>query len=151
MAEVDYLTKPWGLSEGNYRVWVRADNTPRVDSTRHYRKAAGVSIDQKLTPEITLFGRYGFGRVELGRMGFASGGFQVQNRWVANPGDTWAMGYSKTNIPGFGTEDYTEGYYNFSLSERLRLSFHLAHVVEARIGQKAVGYFVPGMRFQVAF
>lgn len=151
LAEVDYLARPRGLAEGNYRLWVRADNTPREGSTQHYRKALGVSADQKINDHLTLFGRYGFGRVDLGRMGFYSGGFQVQKRFVFNPGDTWAMGYAKTNVPSFGGEDLVEGYYNFRLSERLRFSFHLTHVVEGRPGAKSVGYFVPGIRFQVAF
>jgi len=151
LAEIDYLARPRGLAEGNYRLWVRADNTPRVGTSQNYRKAVGVSIDQKLNDNLTLFARYGFGRVDLGRMGFYSGGFQVQKRFVFNPGDTWAMGYAKTNVPSFGSEDLTEAYYNFRLSERLRFSFHLAHVIEARPGVKSVGYFVPGIRFQVAF
>jgi len=151
LAEVDYLARPRGLAEGNYRLWVRADNTPRVGTSQNYRKAVGVSIDQKLNDNLTLFARYGFGRVDLGRLGFYSGGFQVQKRFVVNPGDTWAMGYAKTNVPSFGSEDLTEAYYNFRLSERLRFSFHLAHVIEARPGVKSVGYFVPGIRFQVAF
>ncbi len=151
MAEVDYVARPRGLAEGNYRLWGRADNTPREGTGQHYRKAMGVSIDQKINDHVTLFGRYGFGRVDLGRMGFYSGGFQVQKRLVVNPGDTWAIGYAKTNVPSFGSEDLVEGYYNFRLSERLRLSFHLTHVVESRPGADAVGYFVPGVRFQVAF
>lgn len=151
LAEVDYLARPRGLAEGNYRLWVRADNSPRENSLQHYRKAVGVSIDQKLNDNLTLFARYGFGRVDLGRMGFYSGGFQVQKRFVFNPGDAWAMGYAKTNVPSFGSEDLVEGYYNFRLSERLRFSFHLAHVVESRPGVKSVGFFVPGIRFQVAF
>jgi hypothetical protein len=151
LAEVDYLARPRGLAEGNYRLWVRADNTPREGTDQHYRKALGVSIDQKLNDNLTLFARYGFGRVDLGRLGFYSGGFQVQKRLVVNPGDTWAMGYAKTNVPSFGSEDLTEAYYNFRLSERLRFSFHLAHVIESRPGVKSVGYFVPGIRFQVAF
>jgi len=151
LAEVDYLARPFHLPQGNYRLWGRADNTPRVGTTQTYRKAFGVSIDQKLNDYVTLFGRQGFGRVDLGRMSFYSGGFQVAKKLVVNPGDAWSLGYAKTNIPSFGSEDLVEAYYNFQLSERLRFSFHLAHVVESRPGVEPVGFFVPGVRFQVAF
>ena len=45
LGEVDYVARPPGLSEGNYRVWARNDN-----STERNRSAVGLSIDQKLTP-----------------------------------------------------------------------------------------------------
>ena len=146
LAEIDYFARPFSLPEGNYRLWGRTDN-----SSGHYRKALGVSIDQKLTPELTLFARYGFGRVDPGRLHFYSGGLQVQKRFVVNPGDTWALGYGQTNIPSVGSENLAEGYYNFRLSERLRLSLYLTHVIESRVGEKPVGYFVPGLRFQANF
>jgi len=154
LGEIDYVARPFSLPEGNYRFWGRyanASTNPLIDRPQAHGGAAGVSIDQKITDHFTVFGRYGYGRVDLGRMNFSSGGFQVQKRFVVNPGDTWAFGYAKSNIPTFGSQNLVEGYYNFRLSERLRLSFHLAHDVERLAGAKPVGYFVPGMRFQVAF
>lgn len=154
LVEVDHLMRPFSLPEGNYRVWARhASNTtnPLITRPQAHGNAAGVSIDQKLTDQLTLFGRYGFGRVDIGRMHFYSGGFQVQKRFVVNPGDSWAFGYAQTIVPSFGRENLVEGYYNFRLTEKLRFSFHLTHVVEARPGQSHVGYFVPGVRFQASF
>ena len=154
LAEVDYVARPFSLPEGNYRIWGRRANAgtnPLIDRPQANGYAGGVSIDQKLTDHVTLFGRYGYGRVDVGKMNFASGGFQVQKRFVVNPGDTWAFGYAKSNIPTVGSQNLVEAYYNFRLSERLRLSFHLAHDTERMAGAKAVGYFVPGVRFSVAF
>ena len=56
LAEVGYRARPSFLGEGNYRLWYRTDN-----STGSRLGAYGVSIDQKLTPIITAFGRYGAG------------------------------------------------------------------------------------------
>ena len=154
LAEVDYVARPFSLPEGNYRIWGRRANAGTnllIDRPQANGYAGGVSIDQKLTDHVTLFGRYGYGRVDVGRMNFASGGFQMQKRFVANPGDTWAFGYAKSNIPTVGSQNLVEAYYNFRLSERLRLSFHLAHDTERMAGEKPVSYFVPGVRFQVAF
>lgn len=87
LSEVGYVARPPGLSEGNYRVWYRSDN-----STGSRRGAVGLSADQKLTPFFTLFGRYGSGKVDAptgeattlfstgGR--FYSAGFQFQNGLV---------------------------------------------------------------------
>jgi hypothetical protein len=100
---------------------------------------------------VGVFARYGYGKVDVGRMNFASAGFQVQKRFVVNAGDTWSFGYAKSNIPTVGSQNLVEAYYNFRLSERLRLSFHLAHDTERIAGASPVGYFVPGVRFSVAF
>ena len=48
-------------------------------------------------------------------------------------------------------ERLTEGYYNFHLTERLRLSFHLSHVIDSPVEDSKFGYLVPGIRFQAAF
>jgi hypothetical protein len=49
------------------------------------------------------------------------------------------------------TERLTEGYYNFLLTERLRLSFHLTHVIDDADTESEFGYLLPGIRFQAAF
>ena len=49
------------------------------------------------------------------------------------------------------TEHLTEGYYNFHLTERLRLSFHLTHVLDKPDAESEFGYLLPGVRFQAAF
>ena len=55
LTEVGYTFTPFALPEGTYRVWFRTDNTPDADPDR----ASGVSLDQKLTASVGLFGRYG--------------------------------------------------------------------------------------------
>lgn len=154
LGEVDHLMRPFGLPEGNYRFWYRYASTHQareVNRPAAHGSSVGTSIDQKLTDQLTLFGRYGYGNVDIGKLHFYSGGFQVQKRFVVNPGDQWALGYAQTVVPGFGRENLAEGYYNFRLSEKLRLSLHLTHVVEARPGKADIGYFVPGMRFIATF
>ena len=48
-------------------------------------------------------------------------------------------------------EKLIEGYYNLLLTERLRLSFHLAHVLERPSEGEEFGYLLPGIRLQAAF
>jgi hypothetical protein len=144
------------LSEGHYRLWYRSDNS--ADRLRH---AVGVSVDQKLTPIFTLFGRYGTGKVDAPTGGgttrsssghhFASGGFQFQNGFVFNPLDAWGVGYAQTQFPSGPTEKLLEAYYNFRVSEKLRLSFHLQHVLESAFEREPLGFLVPAVRLQATF
>ena len=114
LAEVDYVARPPGLSEGAYRVWLRNDN-----STERNKSAVGVSLDQKLTPIFGLFGRYGSAEAVSGRDRFYSLGFQFQNGFVFNPLDLWGVGYAQTNLETGDRERLAEGYYNFQISEKL--------------------------------
>jgi hypothetical protein len=156
LAEVDYVARPRGLSEGNYRLWYRADNS--VDRARH---AIGLSVDQKLTPVFTVFGRYGTGKVDAptgegatrssSGHHFISGGFQVQNGLVFNRLDAWGVGYAQTQFPSGPSEKLAEGYYSFQISEKLRLSLHLQHVFETAADESSVGFLVPAVRLQARF
>ena len=154
MAEAGYsLTLP-SLGEGNYRGWYRRANGAGETST-----AWGLSLDQKVAAPLTLFGRYGDGTVPTGNdqspfsigQTFWSTGFQLSKGRVFNPLDSWGVGYSRTRLDSGDKEQLIEGYYNFQLSEKLRLSFNLTHTLEAPEGTGRVGYFVPGMRFQASF
>lgn len=155
LAEVGYLARIPGLGEGNYRVWYRDTNASAVTST-----AWGLSLDQKIAPSVTLFGRYGDGHVPSGGdsstafsagQHFVSGGVQFQKGVVFNPLDSWGMGYSKTRLAAGDEEHLVEGYYNFQLSEKLRLSFHLSHALEVPEGSPKYGFLVPGLRLQATF
>ena len=144
LAEVGYTFTPFSLPEGHYRVWYRANNG-NVDSTR----ATGVSLDQKLTPFVTAFGRYGQQQVPGDWDRYWSAGLSFANGMVFNPLDTWGLGYARMDLASGDTEHLTEGYYNFRLTERLRLSFSLQHVLDRQTDK--FGYLLPGIRLQAAF
>ena len=146
LAEAGYVARPPGLGEGNYRLWYRWNNA--IDTAR---SGFGVSLDQKLIPTVTLFGRYGSAEAETGRDHFYSGGVQIQNGWVFNPLDTWGIGYAQTELAPGRTEKLAEGYYNFRLTERLRLSFHLQRVLDSGGDGAKFGYVLPGVRLQASF
>src|SRR5437867_5134592 len=146
LGEIGYVARPAGLGEGNYRVWYRTDN-----STDRNRKGYGVSLDQKLAPTVTWFGRYGTAQADIKRDHFYSGGLQFANGAGFYPGDMWGLGYAHYDTGIGPKERLMEGYYNFAISEKFRLSFHLAHVLEKKPGQETVGYLVPGIRLQASF
>jgi hypothetical protein len=146
LGEVGYTMTPFSLPEGHYRLWVRANNGD-VDSKR----AVGFSIDQKVTPVLTLFGRYGTQTLPQDRDHYFSAGVSFANGLVFNPLDNWGIGYAQMNLASGDKEHLTEGYYNFRLTERLRLSFMLQHVLDSPSSESKFGYLLPGVRLQAAF
>jgi hypothetical protein len=146
LAEVGYTMTPFSLPEGHYRLWFRANNGD-VDS----KQAVGVSVDQKVSPFVTLFGRYGTQKLPGDRDHYASVGVGFGEGLVFNPLDTWGIGYAQMDLASGDTERLTEGYYNFRLTERLRLSFTLQHVLDSPESDSRFGYLLPGIRLQAAF
>ena len=146
LAEAGYVARPPGLGEGNYRVWYRWDNT-----SENRTNAVGISFDQRIVPTLTVFGRVGSAEAEGGHDRFYSVGVQIQNGLVFNPLDTWGIGYAQIDPLLGPREKLAEGYYNFRLTERLRLSFHLQRVLDTEDGVSRFGYFLPGVRLQASF
>jgi hypothetical protein len=151
LSEVAATVTPFSLPEGHYRLWFRANNGD-VES----KKAFGVSLDQKITPVVSLFGRYGtqdlhFGDTTSWDDKYWSAGVGFNQGAVFNPHDSWGIGYSKMDLASGDKEDLVEGYYNFELTERLRLSFSLQHVLDKPAGDSKFGYLLPGVRLQAAF
>ena len=147
LSEVGYTFTPFSLPEGTYRAWFRTDNSePDV-----LRKGLGFSFDQKLSPAVGLFARYGQAETDLGHDRFYSAGFSIQHGFIFNPEDTWGVGYANMNLKTGEKENLIEGYYNLLLTEKLRLSFHLTGVVDTPEGGDKFGYIFPGIRFQAAF
>jgi hypothetical protein len=147
LSEAGYTFTPFTLPEGTYRVWFRTDNTASDILT-----AVGLSFDQKLTNAVGVFARYGSQDLEIdGRDHYWSAGVSFQNGIIFNPQDTWGIGYSEMRPLSGDREKLIEGYYNLLLTERLRLSFHLAHVLERPAESDEFGYLLPGVRLQAAF
>jgi hypothetical protein len=150
LSEAGYTFTPFALPEGTYRVWLRTDNT----APDEIRKGIGLSFDQKLTSAVGLFARYGTSELESGfDDNFYSAGVGFQNGFIFNPQDTWGIGYGHLTLASGEREHLGEGYYNFQLTERLRLSFHLTYVLDGPDDDddSRFGYLLPGIRFQAAF
>ena len=147
LSEVGYTFTPFALPEGTYRVWFRTDNT----AENAIRTGVGLSFDQKLTNVVGLFARYGSQESDLDRDNFFSVGLGFQNGLIVSPLDTWGIGYAHMDLATGDNEHLAEGYYNFHLTERLRLSFHLTYVLDGPEVENSFGYVLPGVRFQAAF
>ena len=145
LAEFEYIARPLSLPEGHYRFWGRRDN-----STGTQRTGYGLSADQKITPAISVFARYGNGYVGDvgGREHFYSGGLQFAAPLSLHPHDFWGVGYAQTDVIGRASERLAESYYNLHLTEHMNLSLMLQYVLES---ERDEGYLLPGARLQVSF
>jgi hypothetical protein len=141
---------PFSLPEGNYRLWFRANNGD-VES----KKAVGFSLDQKITPVVSLFGRYGTQDLHADTTTwddkYWSAGVGFSQGATFNPHDSWGIGFAQMKLASGDKEHLTEGYYNFELTQRLRLSFSLQHVLDRPATESKFGYLLPGVRLQAAF
>jgi len=146
LAEVGKLFTPFHLGEGNYRAWYRTDN-----SSGSNQKAFGISVDQKVTAALTLFGRFGSAQTDGPRDKFSSVGFRFANGVTFNPEDAWGVGLARTELGAGDEESLVEGYYNLRMTQKLELSFHLTRVTEEPLGAEQVSYLVPGVRLQASF
>jgi carbohydrate-selective porin OprB len=146
LTEVGYTATPFSLPEGHYRLWYRANNGD-VES----KSAVGISLDQKVSTALTLFGRYGSQDLPGDRDHYWSAGVSIATGFVFNPRDTWGIGYATMDLASGDKEKLTEGYYNFQLTDRMRLSFSLQHVLDTPSESSKFGYILPGIRLQAAF
>lgn len=145
LGEVGLRARPFGLGEGNYRVWYRRDN-----SGEGTHDGYGLSFDQRLTQSLSVFARYGRADADVGHDQFYSGGFQLRQGWVFNPEDAWGVGHARIKLEDNSKESVTELYYNLHLAQKLRLSGHLQFAKEQPLGGPSVSYFVTGIRFQAS-
>ena len=145
LGEFEYVAHVGSLGEGHYRVWGRSDN-----SSGSKRSAYGLSVDQKISSAITLFGRYGHGEVAdiPGKESFSSMGIAFGAPHTIHPNDFWGVGLAHTDFELGPSEKLVEGFYNLYLTGHLRASFMLQYVYESANG---AGYLLPGMRMQVVF
>ena len=126
LTEVGYTFTPFALPEGTYRVWFRTDNTP--DDIRQRLRASAST--RSSAPVVGCSAAMARRKLDRARDHFYSVGVGFQNGLIFNPQDTWGVGYSQMELATGEREKLTEGYYNFHLTERLRLSFHLTHVLD---------------------
>ena len=147
LAEVSQLFNPFGLGEGNYRLWYRKDNSSGVNRTAH-----GLSVDQRVSPGVVLFARYGAAESDVPDDDkFYSAGLELHNALTFNPEDYWGVGVARTELGTDDQELIIESYYKFQMTEKLTLTAHLTHVSEEPAGAEKTSYFVPGLRVQASF
>jgi hypothetical protein len=152
IGEIDYHST--FLIEGNYRLWVRVSSlSPPNRKQQMY--GGGISIDQRLAPQLGVFVRAGVNQIEsISRTFFAaSGGLQWTGPLWNRPRDRVGAGYSfQREVPG--DEQVMEVYYNLFLTDHLSVIGNvewLIHGPNQVTGGANNNVVIPGIRAVVAF
>lgn len=146
IAQIEYAGKTWGSLEGTYRLytWNNAqafdqvndvDGNGAFDDVEEKHRGWGISLDQQVTADATLFARYGHS--SKGMLAFDSaftvGGQLAGAAWGrANDRLGLAFGWMessdemKASNPGFAAEKVAELFYVWQAND----NFHLAPSVQ---------------------
>lgn len=161
---------------GNYRIYLwRNGHAAGYDNAERRHMGIGVSADQKVTDELTLFGRYGHelkGQVRFDRaltlgaelngarwgraadsLGFAAGALRTSRSFRK---DSLAIDANNDGIADFGyqasgTENQLELYYRFKVNSRLELTPDFQWIRRPGGDGTAQAIKVVGLRAKVGF
>jgi hypothetical protein len=141
------------LIDGNYRLWARVSSLPEDHEQQTW--GAGVSLDQRLTPQLGVFVRAGFSQTEgVSRTSYAvSTGIQLASLLAERPRDRLGVGYSFQREVA-GEEHVAEAYYNLFLTDHLSVIGNLQWLFTGPnqvSGQTNRDVIIPGVRAVVGF
>ena len=130
--------------ERAHRSWHRLrPDRPRADDSQWRRDARRRQLGRRLQRRAS--------RLSDDHDRYWSFGVGTKKGFIFNPDDSWGLGYARMDLASGDTEHLTEGYYNLQMTEKLRLSFSLQHVIDTPSGATKFGYLLPGVRLQAAF
>lgn len=171
IAELDMWMPYYGLN-GNYRIygWVnKKDHTDLLDSSKDNlsNQGAGLSIDQQMSNEITLFSRYGIQDGDVSKFDrvFTVGGQIIGNSWK-RANDVIGIAYGASHVTekykkasltldGYAAnanyEHYLEAYYKYWANKNLSLSPDVQYVMNPGGDRAKDNIFIYGVRMQLVF
>ena len=123
--------------KGNYRLygWVQTYDHPEIDSADTDEGwGIGISVDQKISKKVGLFGRFGYHNEEVYEVPwFWSLGANITGLIPSRANDEIGFGVAglKANddLPEDDTEFHLEGYYKLVLSDHFALTSDFQYVV----------------------
>lgn len=172
IAQLEYAGKTWGGMEGAYRLyaWNNArafdqvndlDSNGEFDDTEESHRGWGLSLDQQLTENGTLFARYGHstkGTMQFDRA-FTLGG-QLGGAGWGRENDRLGLAFGwlkssdeyRTANPGFsGSEKTAELFYVWQFNDHLHLSPSLQWIGRPGADPSADDITVLGLRAKVSY
>ncbi|MEK7850528.1 MAG: carbohydrate porin, partial [Deltaproteobacteria bacterium] len=169
IGELDIKTSYYGLG-GNYRIygWVNQNSHSTWDGSDddETNQGFGLSLDQRVSNDVTLFARYGIQDEDVSNFGqvVTVGGQIIGNGWRrGNDAIGIAYGLSKTSdkyedvslaTDGYeanGDEHYIEAYYKYYANANLTISPDLQYVVNPGGDEEKDAILIYGARMQLTF
>lgn len=171
IAELDMWRPYYGLN-GNYRIygWVNNNkHTDLLDTSKDNlsNKGLGMSIDQQVSNDITLFARYGFQDKDVSKFDqvFTIGGQIIGNGWK-RANDVLGIAYGASHVTekykkaslsldGYAAnadyEHYLEAYYKYWANKNLSLSPDVQYIIKPGGDKTKDNIFIYGVRMQLVF
>lgn len=171
IAELDIWRPYYGLN-GNYRIYGWGNekkHTDLLDSSKDNlsNKGIGMSIDQQISDDITLFARYGMQDEDVSKFGrvFTAGGQIIGNSW-RRANDVIGIAYGASHVTdkykkaslrldGYAAnadfEHYIEAYYKYWANKNLSISPDIQCIVNPGGDNSKDNIFIYGARMQVTF
>ncbi len=176
MGEINLKPKLYGKLQGNYRFyyWIndRHHMTWEDEEAKEESQGFGLSFDQQITPEVTLFARYGIQDDDIKydcedfslriKDAWSFGG-EIKGKFWGRENDTFAIAYGQARLmdelekrmQGAGAETMEEGhleaYYKLALGEHVALSLDFQAIFDPGGNKKTDTVYVGGSRLQVTF
>ena len=168
IGELDIKRSYYGL-DGNYRIygWMNQNSHTKWDgSDDAANKGLGLSLDQRVSNDVTLFARYGIQDEDVSNFDqvITLGGRIIGNGWRrANDAIGIAYGLAKTSskykdvslaVDGYeakGDEHYIEAYYKYWANANLTISPDLQYVINPGGDEEKDAILIYGARMQLTF
>jgi len=157
----------WNYLPGNYRLYVwRNGQGVGYDDIERNHTGIGISMDQKVTDNLTLFGRYGHemsGKVMFDRA-ITAGAELTGSKW-GRAADSLGVAFGalrtssdfhddSLSLYGYqasGWEKQLEIYYRFRVNSRFELTPDIQRIIRPGGDGSASGVTVVGLRAKVGF
>lgn len=156
IVELDIKQKT-GELEGTYRFYGCLDGAlPVPEGIKTAKKnalGAGVSIDQQVTGQLTLFGRYGWHDDDAYVTQSAwSAGFQYMGLIPQRKDDLVGFGFGQIMVNDVAAQEkLLEAYYKVKVSDQMAISPHFQYLINP-LGDKSVdNIFLASLRAQLIF
>lgn len=175
IAELDAWVPFYGLN-GNYRIYAWTNKTKHTDLLNpadddNDNKGFGLSIDQQVSNDVTLFARYGMQDEDVSRFDqvFTIGGQVVGNAWRRS-NDVVGLAYGASHVSdkfkdataqgiladvdyvaNASYEHYVEAYYRYWANKNLSISPHLQYIVNPGGDEDKDNVLIYGVRMQLTF
>jgi high affinity Mn2+ porin len=155
IAELGYTLK-LGEREGNYRVYGTLDGALPDGDSKLVQKTAvgfGVSLDQQITGNITVFARYGERDkdVYLTKRAWSAGG-QYAGLFPGRNDDVLGLAYGQIQAVGADSQEkLAELYYKAKLNDQIELAPVVQYLVDPNGDSSRDNVLALGLRAQISF
>ncbi|UCH44808.1 MAG: carbohydrate porin [Nitrospiraceae bacterium] len=155
--------------QGNYRASVWTNRTPHTKilntgDTNEHNSGVGISVDQQLIDDLSVFGRLGFQNADVSLFDLAwSGGIQVEGSLWGREGDVFAIAYGEARLSDDyeadrranslmpADEGHFEFYYSLVVNEHVVISPDIQIITNAMGDDNFETVVVGAVRGQVTF